>query len=69
MRESLLRKSFLLLICRGNTVSPRLLQAQVCKLESKLTSSMEELVFTKDAVMHTKEQLQKLVVERDEMVH
>ena len=32
---------------------------------------MEELTLSKDAVMHTKEQLQKLVVERDEneMVH
>ena len=50
--------------CPGITVSPR-----VCKLESNLTSAMEELAVTKDAVTHTKEQLQKLVVERDEMVH
>ena len=30
---------------------------------------MEELALTKDAVTQTKEQLQKLVVERDEMVN
>ena len=41
----------------------------MCELESELTSTMEELALTKDAVMHTKEQLQKLVVERDTMVH
>lgn len=68
-RESLLRKSFLLPICRGDTVSPRLLQAQVCELESELAFAMEELALTQDAVTHTKEQLQKLVVERDEKVH
>ena len=68
-RESLLTKSFLLPICRGDTISHRRLQAQVCELESELASTMEELALTQDAVTHTKEQLQKLVVERDEMVH
>ena len=68
-RESLLRKSFLLPICRGDTVSPRLLQAQVCELESELAFAMEELALTRDAVTRTKEQLQKLVIERDEKVH
>ena len=75
-RQSLLKKTFLLPICRGDTVSPRLLQvqvcelkSQVCELEEELASAMEELSLTQDAVTHTKEQLQKLVVERDEMVH
>ena len=41
----------------------------MCELESELASTMEKLALTQDAVTHTKEQLQKLVVERDEMVH
>ena len=41
----------------------------MCELESELASTMEELTLTQDAVTHTKEQLRKLVVERDEMVH
>ena len=60
LRESLLRKSFLLPICQGDTVSPQLLQAQMCELESELTSTIEELALTKDAVTHTKEQLQNM---------
>ena len=39
------------------------------ELESELTSAMEELSVTQDAVAHMKEQLQKLIVERDDMVH
>ena len=76
LRQSLLRKSFLLPVCRGDTVSPRFLQTQVCELESEvceleeeLACAMEELALTQDAVTHATEQLQKLVVERDEMVH
>ena len=30
---------------------------------------MEELALTQDAVTHAMEQLQKLVVQRDEMIH
>ena len=41
----------------------------MCELESELISTMEELALTKDAVTYTKKQLQKLMVERDEMVH
>ena len=41
----------------------------MCELESELASTMEELALTQDAVTHTKEQLQKLMVERDKMVH
>ena len=41
----------------------------MCELESELAFAMEELALTQDAVTHTKEQLQKLVVERDEKVH
>ena len=40
--------------------------SQVCELEAELTS---ELALTLDAVTHAKEQLQKLVVQRDEMIH
>ena len=69
LKGTLLTKTFLLPICRGDTISPRRSQAQVCELQSELASTTEELALTQDAVTHTKEQLQKLVVERDEMVH
>ena len=45
------------------------LKSQVCELEEELASAMDELCLTQDAVTHTKEQLQKLVVEQDKMVH
>ena len=41
----------------------------MCELELELTFTMEELSLTLDAVTHMKDQLQKLIVERDEMVH
>ena len=63
LRESLLKKSFLLPVFPGDTISSRLLRAQVCKLEAELACTMEELALTQDAVTHVKEQLQKLVVE------
>ena len=74
-QESLLKRSFLLSVCRGDTISPRLLQVQVCELESEvceleaeLPSAMKELTLTQDAVTHAKEQLQKLVVQRDKII-
>lgn len=53
-------------VCHGDTISPQALQVQVHELESELTSVMEELSLTQDAVTNMKEQLQK---ERDDMVH
>ena len=68
-RESLLKRSFLLPVCRGDTISPRLSQVQVCELESEvceleaeLTSAMEKFALTQDVVTHAKEQMQKLGV-------
>ena len=65
LRESLLSKSFLLPVCHGDTISPQVLQVQVHELELELTSAMEELCVTRDAVIHMKEQVQKLIVERE----
>ena len=39
------------------------------QLECELTSAVEELAISHDSVEHMKEQMQKLMMERDVMVH
>ena len=68
-REQLLNQSFSLPVSRGEMTSVRGLQQQIDELECELTSAVEELAVSHDAVEHMKEQMQKLMMERDDMVH
>lgn len=45
------------------------LQTKVSERESDLTAATEELSVTQDPMVHMKDQLQKLIIEHDEMVH
>lgn len=68
-REQLLDRSFSLLVSGGEMISVRGLQKQIDQLECELTSAVEELAISHDAVEHMKEQMQKLMMEHDDMVH
>ena len=68
-REQLLSQSFSLPVSGGEMTSVRGLQQQIDELECELTSAVEELAISHDAVEHMKEQMQKLMMERDDMVH
>ena len=47
----------------------RALQKQVVELESELTAAMDEVAISQDSAAHMNEQMQKIVKERDDMVH
>ena len=68
-REQLLGQSFSLPVCGGEMTTVKALKKQIIELESDLTSAIEELAISQDSVVHMKEQMQKLMIERDEMVH
>ena len=68
-REQLLDQSFSLPVSGGELTSVRGLQKQIDQLECELTSAVEELSLSHDAVECMKEQMQKLMMERDDMVH
>ena len=64
--EQLLGQSFSLPVSGREMTSVKGLQKQ---LECELTSAVEELAISHDSVEHMKEQMQKLMMERDDMVH
>ena len=68
-QEQLLDQSFSLPVCGGEMTTVKALKKQIIELESDPTSAIEELAISKDSVAHMKEQMQKLMIERDEMVH